>query len=612
MPKPFNKKDFEAYLRKEEEAPIEEESLLPETQPRSGMPSGIPELISSNQRLAQALRPAERNIPTLGEAGDYFAETAANVPGSAQQLAVDTVTPLLSPKETAKTMGELAQSVVGKLGIGDASPEMANAVGQYFGDRYGGFEEAKNTFQDDPAGFLADAAGVLMLGSGVPRILGKAASIAGKSKGVPRLQTFGEKATSVADVTGRLADVVDPLQMGVRTAKTGVRGATKPFRSRPLPTIGEAIGGIAAKATSPLTGGAAVVPRVAYQAGREGGQAQLDFYNQMRDRAGVDLTEPVTKAQEVFTELKNLRSEEYTRGMKNLSTGRLDRAKMADIQKRVTQNFEDNFVKKDADGNVIIKEGKKATVYDTNPEMAANVQTIQNLMDDFVKDPRQHTLKNLDMLKQQINYLYKPGAEGVPVLAARDIVRDAIVKIDPQYAKIMSGYEDATALLDELVNSIGAGKRGEFKQANADKVLRKLQSTMRDNANTTWGARLDAVKKLSPEILPALAGQASRPLLPKSSLQRIMSAGAIGSVTYLDQLALGALVATASSPRIVGELAGFLGITARKAAELRKLGAPSVEALGRGAMAARERPIEMPAPQIPEEELIRMKEHLGN
>ena len=48
---------------------------LPETQLRNGMPPGIPELISSNQRLAQDLRPAERNIPTLGEAGDYFAET---------------------------------------------------------------------------------------------------------------------------------------------------------------------------------------------------------------------------------------------------------------------------------------------------------------------------------------------------------------------------------------------------------------------------------------------------------------------------------------------------------------------------------------------------------
>ena len=121
-------------------------------------------------------QPVELNL-------DYLSQTIGNLPESSLQLAKDTITPLVQPIETAKTLRDLGASVI-NLGlpeqyeIGDNGEKMARAVGDYFSDRYGSIDGVKKSFRDDPLGVASDIASVMSLGVLGAGKLGKIAKIA--------------------------------------------------------------------------------------------------------------------------------------------------------------------------------------------------------------------------------------------------------------------------------------------------------------------------------------------------------------------------------------------------------------------------------------------------
>ena len=144
------------------------------------------------------------------------AKTVGNVPKSIFTLGKDIVTAVANPIDTAKAVGTLIKGVGGKMGEaalektkpGQAilskmnesrvsrgiaplptneqgviqaaeTPEIqvANAVGAYFEDRYGSFDNAKESFVEDPAGVLADLASVISGGGAAIRGAGQAGRI---------------------------------------------------------------------------------------------------------------------------------------------------------------------------------------------------------------------------------------------------------------------------------------------------------------------------------------------------------------------------------------------------------------------------------------------------
>ena len=144
------------------------------------------------------------------------AKTVGNVPKSIFTLGKDVVTAVANPIDTAKAVGTLIKGFGGKMGEaalektkpGQAilskmnesrvsrgiaplptneqgviqaaeTPEIqvANAVGAYFEDRYGSFDNAKESFVEDPAGVLADLASVISGGGAAIRGAGQAGRI---------------------------------------------------------------------------------------------------------------------------------------------------------------------------------------------------------------------------------------------------------------------------------------------------------------------------------------------------------------------------------------------------------------------------------------------------
>ena len=79
--------------------------------------------------------------------GEIALETIGNIPSSGAQFVSDTITPLLSPIDTAKNLFELGKGIYNLYTPGEQpSEEVARAVGKFYYDRYGGkdFVEVKS------------------------------------------------------------------------------------------------------------------------------------------------------------------------------------------------------------------------------------------------------------------------------------------------------------------------------------------------------------------------------------------------------------------------------------------------------------------------------------
>ena len=130
-------------------------------------------------------------------------QAAANIIPSAGRLAWDTTYPARHPVKTIEGALDLGSGILEKLGLKDETTDTktVEAVGRYLSDRYGGQEEVLRTLQDDPAGMLSDITAILHGG-------GRLAQKAGISG-----------AGAVADV----AKAVDPINVGLNTAKAGIK-----------------------------------------------------------------------------------------------------------------------------------------------------------------------------------------------------------------------------------------------------------------------------------------------------------------------------------------------------------------------------------------------------
>jgi hypothetical protein len=104
------------------------------------------------RKLVQAALSVREGRPSFqAKQEGYLAQTLGNVPESAMQFASDIAQPFLSPIETAKSLYDLGSGIV-QLAIPDeqGDEDVARAVGAYLGQRYGGLENVKNTFQGRP------------------------------------------------------------------------------------------------------------------------------------------------------------------------------------------------------------------------------------------------------------------------------------------------------------------------------------------------------------------------------------------------------------------------------------------------------------------------------
>lgn len=448
---------------------------------------------------------------------DVPLEALKNVPASAGKFVTDIVQPILHPIDTAKAIGNVAGGVLQKVrnlspeGSRGSAPAFdesgADAVGQFFKDRYGSMEGLKKTLATDPVGFLADLSVALTGGSS---LAARAPALAGRT----------------TELVGQVGRAVDPINVAVQAGK-GVAKAAEPVVSA---TLGN------------MTGTGMQSVRTAASAGKEGGEAGQAFRDNMR--GNVPMENVVQEARDAVKQLREDRAAAY----------RTDK-KLVDMDKTVLDfdKIDDALVKMSA---VKVYKGQ---------DLAPKTQSIRQEIGEAIRDwkaldPKEfHTVEGMDALKQKIGNIREGTQYGTPDRVVADQAYNAIKKTineqAPGYAKVMKDYERASSELSEIEKTLSV-KPGKTNDA----ALRKLQSILRNNASTNYGNRVKLVDRLDEagggNIVPSLAGQAMNSWTPRG-LQTLMpgaaiGAGALGNPGMLALLPL-------MSPRITGEAAHMAG-----------------------------------------------------
>lgn len=465
--------------------------------------------------------------------GDVASQAFENLGPSAKQFATDIIQPLIHPVDTYENFKGLGRGVYQLFTPGTQPDEAkAEAVGKFFADRYGGWENIKTTMANDPVGFLSDLS-VIVSGGGA--LVGRLPGMVGKASIV------SDAAASALKKTGR---AIDPLAIPgtvIRGAadllgKTKVAaGAGKLLRDFTVDIPTHIIG--------MTSGTGAEALKIAAEAGRRGGEYAKAFLDHAKDK--VPITEIVDIAKAAAKELRTKRTAEYL----------AQRQKLKQVEGTIKWDGIDNAL------DNVKSEGWFEGIKVRGEAPVKVFEQVSELVNEFKsRAPDQyHTPIAIDALKQAIYDIGKDLPYGSTSRRITDsvyqAVRKEIVGQFDEYGKMMTDYEDLSRIIDDVEKtmSIPASGRGTI-----DTALSKLMSSMRNNVRTNFGRRSQIVDILGGtdagrNLKAALAGRAVESPTPVGITRSFAGPAALGALggVFSSPLALAAL--PAFSPKLMGK-----------------------------------------------------------
>jgi len=501
--------------------------------------SAIDKMAQENAGLGAVLMQAGKNVP----------ESAVQLIEGITALPVDALISLTEGERygSIKTTTDLAGELIGMAG-GDPKGPMTTALAKAMEDRYG---DPVKTFSQDPLGLLGDLSVVLT---------------AGGTAGARAPGVLGKTARAVADI----GKAVDPMMVG----QNALRGAE---------TLGNKISPRGTQAVKDLAGTAVTegVPTAtknvmglttgvqggegfgrAFQAGRDQGRAgaptarSTNFVEQMR---GAPPEQAISMAENAVAKLQKEASDAYRSGMIDVSNDKT----ILDFD-GIDQTLDDLASRAYYKGEV--KDPRAASVYN---EMKAIVDDWRGL------DPAEfHTPEGMDALKQRLGDVADNAAvqnDRKAAGIARGVyqsVKQAIADQVPTYAATMKNYSDASEVLSQVRKTFSMNPN-----AQVDTQLRKLQSVLRNNANTNYGYRQTLADLLDSrtqgQLMDTLSAQSINSWTPRGVMNvpaGSAAAGGIGGVLassipnapmMLDPTLLATL--PLFSPRAMGEASYYAG-----------------------------------------------------
>lgn len=446
--------------------------------------------------------------------GDVARGAGENLVPSYTQALKDAAHPVIHPVETVKGLFNVGTGILQKLIPGKQQNEQyADAVGQFFANRYGGMENLKRTVAKDPVGFVGDLATVATLG-GAGAL--KGAAVVGKSAkaGSDAARKFGEMLRTAGRMT-------DPLRLTVRGASLLGRGTGK--------AGSEALGW--------LTGAGGDAVRTAARTGALGGYLGERFRGAMRGK--IDLGEVVDEAKGALNVLRHERSLSYARDMDKVAK---------DTSILNFAGIDDAIARADEIGRF-----KAQNISPSTARVRAEVREVVDAWKQL--DPAEyHTPLGMDALKQRLGDILDRQDLGTreyrAVHQVYKAVRGEISAQAPEYARIMRSYERASDLIRDIEKSLSLGKN-----TGVETSVRKLQGIMKDNVTSAFGKRADFARALegagAEGIFETMAGSTMSSALPRG-MATLGGPGTIGGLSVTASPGfLAALPLT--SPRLVGE-----------------------------------------------------------
>jgi hypothetical protein len=429
---------------------------------------------------------------------------------------------LLHPIQTAETVGDIGLGALEKLGISPTSghEDYANAFGQMLADRYGGLDRIKQTAINDPVGLAADLSAIFSGGGALARGVG---------------------AAGAADVASRAAQLTNPLAPVGAAARLAGRGAA------------ELVGGLGTH-----TGAEPLIE--AAKAGYSGGEQARDFLANLKGNEPLEQT--VEAMRTARDNIRAKRGSIYRQGMAEvgldqtpLSFGDIDAA-MTDIQ-----------------NSMVLHKGVARRIDDP---LLGLYNKLQNQIG-YWKATGLNTPEDFDVLKQTIGDIRDGYQFGTPEKRMTSqlygAIRQTIIDQVPAYGRVMEGYQQASDLLNELEKTFSLPL--DQRRTAIDTTLRKIQSVLRNNVNTSFGRRRELAQYFidngAPTLLAKIAGQSlnswtARGLGKLGTELGLAIVGGLGGVatgTLSGGILSGAAMLPFMSPRLTGNVAYRLGRAGR-------------------------------------------------
>lgn len=391
--------------------------------------------------------------------------------------------------------------------------------------------------------------------AGVPGVLAKGATAIGAAPKVINALASGGFKIGGAPASSRLEALTNAVLrtgggaavgatsaglVNPEDAATGaVIGSALPGAAKVAGETGKAIKSVIANTLGATTGTSAETVRAAYNSGKTGSK---DFINNMRGNAQFD--DVVTAAKEGLAKMREARGQQYRSGMVDISNDKtiLDFTPIDSAMNRVMSIGNYKGVQTNKHASEVVN------------ELADTVSNWKSL-----NPAEYHTPEGLDALKRAIGDIRDSTQFGTPSRRAADAVynsvKEEISSQAPTYSKVMGDYAKASQTLDEITRSLSLGDK-----ASKDTAIRKLQSLMRNNAQSNYGNRLSIANELEQQggvnLTPSIAGQAMNTWMPRGMTGALEKVGLGGAALFNPSVLAAAPIA---SPRMVGELANAFG-----------------------------------------------------
>lgn len=492
----------------------------------------IDQLNTNGGRLSSQLR--EKEEP---EQKFSFGKMMGSIIPSAVEVGKSIGTAFAHPVQTIKGLGQVGAGAIqsipvvsdiftkraqqtGKTELLEQNRKVFQNVKNFFFDRYGSPEKALKSLEEDPVGVALDVS-VLFSGAGA---------------GI-RAASMGRKLSTVSKagkIMGRVGEITEPITATGKTLKTiGI------VPKKVTTTLGKASLGV-------TTGAGGEALRTAYQGAKIGSG---EFKQALRGK--ISQQDVLTVAKEGLNMIKQQRTNTYIRQLQ----------KIKDITKTINLEPIKAKIKASLDNwNIKIgKEGKlnfsKSTIADT-----AEQKRISSIVNETLKW-KDTTPAGLDVLKRRLDDFFTTSGQGRSLTnSIRSEVSNTLTKEVKGYSEMTKGYREASDLINEIERTLSLGK-----QKAVDSTLRKLTSSLKDNADFKREllTKLDAATEA--DVAGQIAGAILNPVVPSGLIGRSIFAGGpaaifLGSGT-ISPLMLQPLLM--SSPRVIGEFLLALGTSAK-------------------------------------------------
>lgn len=439
------------------------------------------------------------------------------------------------------------------FGLGRKIGGIINAIGSYpvdriaeakgvqntpsFMDRYHEIvDDAVNSLEEYKKDRPAEALGLELASSFTNPINKFGVGIIGKGTGI------GSKIARSAGVGGGVGGLSGALDTEkadnlAGNTLTGTATGLAVGGALPVAALGvKGLGKIAKQVLGKTTGSGDVAIADAFNAGKKGDKSFLDKMRGAIDAEGLE-----KKVQSGFDKIKTARNKSYEEDITRLKLKTAD--KKLDIKPVIE------------DVKAILRQEGGGAEYLVDNDTRRVLDITKDTLNKFYKDGGRHNLEGFDNLKKALqNITTKEGsnAERAKTQISNSVKRQ-ILKQSPEYKAIQDNYARDSEILNDLKKVFSLNRN-----ANSETVLKKIQSTARNNANTDWSYRAQLLKKLDPtgEIQKEISANALNTWTPRGGLGGIVGFGGLFSRNLP--------LILSSSPRSIGYGSYALGALTNK------------------------------------------------